>query len=141
MGWLFREDITRKVLIANRTNSWERQSGKNLVQSECLAHCFRGYGFSGVLWGVWERRFIKDGEDTEPRQRWITCDLIQYRRDSGWGVKSMVEEMGPYQWSVPMSYLALVPIEIYGGNASWRKDVIDHHERQREECKPRAIIA
>lgn len=67
MGWLFREDTTRKELIAERTESWERQSGETIVQSECLAHCFRGCGFSGVLWAVWERRFVKDGEDTESR--------------------------------------------------------------------------
>ncbi len=87
MGWLFREDITRKELIAERTESWERKSGETIVRSECLAKCFRGGGFSGVLWAVWQRRFTKDGEDVEPRQRWITCDLIQYRRDSGWGFK------------------------------------------------------
>ena len=46
MGWLFREDITRKELIAERTESWERKSGETIVQSECLAHCFRGGGFS-----------------------------------------------------------------------------------------------
>lgn len=59
-------NITRKELIADRTESWERKSGETIVQSECLAHCFRGGGFSGVLWAVWERQFIKDGEDIEP---------------------------------------------------------------------------
>ncbi|PHQ34957.1 hypothetical protein [Rhodopirellula bahusiensis] len=140
MGWLFREDITRKELIAERTESWERQSGETIVQSECLAHCFRGCGFSGVLWAVWERRFIKDGEDTEPTQRWITCDLIQYRRDAGFGYKDMDESMGPYYYSCPMKYLNMVPIDRFGGNSGWREMVIDHHQRQREKRKSRAII-
>ena len=140
MGWLFRQDITRKELIAERSESWQRQSGETIVQSECLAHCYRGGSFSGVLWAVFERRFIKDGEDVEPRQRWITCDLIQYRRDSGWGYKDMDESMGPYYWSVPMKYLNMVPIDEYGGNAEWRAEVIKYHERQREKRKSRAII-
>lgn len=140
MGWLFREDITRKELIADITKTWERKSGENLVQSECLAHCFRGGVFSGVLWSVWERRFIINGDDVEPRQRWITCDLIQYRRNSGWGNKQIEESMGPYYWSVPIRYLNMVPIDEYGGNAPWRKDVLAHHERQRQKRKPPAII-
>jgi hypothetical protein len=139
MGWLFRQDITRKELIAERTESWERQSGETIVQSECLAKCFRGNVFSGVLWAVWERRFVKDGEDTEPRQRWITCDLIQYRRDAGFGFKDMDESMGPYYYSCPMSYLELVPIDEFGGNAEWRAEVINHHERQREKRRSQAI--
>ena len=140
MGWLFRQDITRKELIAERTESWERKSEETIVHSECLAKCFRGGGFSGVLWAVWERRFIKDGEDIEPQQRWITCDLIQYRRDSGWGFKDLDESMGPYFWSCPIKYLNMVPIEEFGGNAEWRKEVIEHHQRQREKRRSRAII-
>ena len=58
MGWLYRQDISRKELIAERTRSWERQSGETLVTSTCLAHCFRGNPFSGVLWAVWERTSI-----------------------------------------------------------------------------------
>lgn len=140
MGWLFREDITRKELIADITKSWERQSGDTLVQTENLAKCFRGGSFSGVLWPVLERRFIKNGEEVQPKQRWITCDLIEYRRGSGWGNKSMDESMGPYFWSCPMKYLNMVPIDEYGGNAEWRMEVIAHHERQREKRRSRAII-
>jgi hypothetical protein len=140
MGWLFREDITRKELIADITKSWERQSGDMLVQTECLAKCFRGGSFSGVLWAVLERRFIKNGEDVEPRQRWITCDLIQYRRDSGWGYKNLEESMHPYYYSCPIKYLNMVPIDEYGGNAEWRKEVIEHHQRQREKRQSKAII-
>lgn len=140
MGWLFREDITRKELISDRTESWERKSDETTVQSECLAHCFRGGGFSGVLWAVWERRFIKDGEDIEPKQRWITCDLIQYRRDSGWGYKDLDESMHPYYYSCPLKYLDLVPIDHYGGNAEWRAEVMKHHERRRQKQNARSVI-
>ncbi|MDA9856609.1 hypothetical protein N9D23_00690 [Rubripirellula sp.] len=140
MGWLFRQDITRKELIADRTASWERTSGETIVRSECLAHCYRGGGFSGVLWAVFERRFINDGEEVEPRQRWITCDLIQYRRNSGWGYKDMDESMGPYYYSVPIKYLNMVPIDVYGGNSEWRSEVMRHHEKRRAKRRSRAII-
>lgn len=139
MGWLFRQDITRKELIADRTNSWKRQVGETLVQTECLAKCFRG-GFSGVLWAVWERRFLKDGKEVEPRQRWITCDLIQYRRDSGWGYKDMDESMHPYYFSCPLKYLNMVPIDEFGGNVEWRAEVMKHHERRRAKRRTRAIV-
>lgn len=140
MGWLFRQDITRKELIADITKSWERQSGETLVRTECLAHCFRGGAFSGVLWAVWERRFLKNGEETEPQQRWITCDLLEYRRDAGWGNKSMDESMHPFYYSCPQKYLDMVPIDIYGGNSEWRAEVNNHRERQREKRKRRAVV-
>lgn len=139
MGWLFR-DITRQELIADRTASWERLTGDLLVQSSSLAHCVRGNVFSGILWGVWERKFLINEIESQPSERWITCDMIQCKRNEGWGYKDLSEADHPYFYSCPMSYLELVPIELYGGNASWRKDVIDHHQRQREKRKSRAII-
>ncbi|WP_417737730.1 hypothetical protein [Rosistilla oblonga] len=141
MGWLFREDITRKELIADITKSWERQSGDTLVQTECLAKCFRGGSFSGVLWAVLERRFIKNGEEVQPKQRWITCDLIEYRRGSGWGNKSMDESMHPYYFSCPLKYLNMVPIDEFGGNAEWRPEVMKRHEKRRAKRRSRAVVA
>jgi hypothetical protein len=31
------------------------------VKTTCLAKCFRGGAFSGVLWVVWERKFTING--------------------------------------------------------------------------------
>jgi hypothetical protein len=39
-----------------------------------------------------------------------------------------------------MKYLNMVPLDEYGGNAEWRKEVFAHHERQREKRRSRAII-
>jgi hypothetical protein len=52
----------------------------------------------------------------------------------------MEESMGPFYFSCPLSYLDLVPIDRYGGNSEWREQVIDHHRRQAEKRKSRAII-
>jgi len=103
------------------------------VTSTCLAHCYRGGAFSGVLWAVWERTFIGNGQQAKPVERWITCDLLRHQRDYGWGYKDMDESMHPYQYSCPLKYLALVPIETYGGNAEWREGVRAYHARQREK--------
>ena len=134
MGWLFKCGSTRRGLIAERIEGWERINPDGLViTSTCLAHCYRGGNFSGVLWSVWERTFVKDGHEAEPTQRWIQCDLLRYQRDYGWGYKDMDESMGPYFFSSPLKYLRMVPIEQYGGNASWREQVVLHHQRSAEK--------
>lgn len=140
MGWLFKSGSTRRDLIEERTKSWERQSGDLLVKSTCLAHCYRGNVFSGVLWSVWERTFTKDDDEVQQAERWIQCDLLQYQRDYGWGYKDLEESMGPYYFSCPQKYLDMVPIDTYGGNSEWRAEVMQHHERRRDKRKARVII-
>ena len=138
MGWLFRSGSTRRGLIAERVEGWERANPDGLViKSTCLAHCFRGGNFSGVLWSVWERTFIKDGHESEPTQRWIQCDLLRHQRDYGWGYKDIEESMGPYYFSCPLKYLRMVLIEQSGGNASWREQVVLHHQRSAEKRRAR----
>ena len=101
-----------------------------LVKTTCLAHCFRGGRFSGVLWAVWERTFSGGERATE---RWITCDLLRYQKDYGWGYKDMEESMHPYYYCCPLKYLEMVPIDQYGGHAEWREGVRKHHAQQLEK--------
>ncbi len=139
MGWLFKPGVSRKVLIADRTEDWERTSKGMTVKSTCLAHCYRGGAFSGVLWSVWERTFEIDGKSVQPTERWITCDILRYSKDDdGWGYKDMDESVHPYYYSCPLGYLNMVPIEQYGGNAEWRQIVHDHHQRRREKRRAMA---
>jgi len=135
MGWLFKCGSRRRGLIEERIEGWERSNTDGLViTSTCLAHCYRGGNFSGVLWSVWERTFVKSGDEAEPTQRWIQCDLLRYsKHDDGWGYKDLEEMCGPYYYSCPKKYLAMVPIEQYGGNASWREQVVLHHQRTAEK--------
>ncbi|MCA9112343.1 MAG: hypothetical protein KDA52_20475 [Planctomycetaceae bacterium] len=132
MGWTFQSGSTRKSLIDERTRPWERETNGGTIKTTCLAHCFRGGRFSGVLWAVWERIIEQNGQPTELTQRWITCDLIRCHAGD-WGYKDMSEACGPFYYSCPMKYLDLVPLERYGGNAEWRQHVRDHHARQREK--------
>ena len=137
MGWLFTYGRTRKGLIAERAANWERTADDGLaVKSTCLAHCYRGGRFSGVLWAVWERTFTKDGQTAQPTERWITCDLLRYR-DGGWGYKDMDESMHPYFYSCPLGYLKMVPIDQFGGNAEWREGVRHYHAHQTEKRRQR----
>lgn len=137
MGWLFISGSTRRSVIEDRTKAWETTSGDLLVKSTCLAHCYRGNVFSGVLWSVWERTFTTNAE-TQPAERWIQCDLLQYQRDFGWGYKDMEESMHPFYYSCPLKYLDMVPLERFGGNAEWREEVKHHHQRRAEKRRQKA---
>lgn len=138
MGWLFKEGCSRREMIAERTKEWEitRDDG-TLIKSVCLAHCYRGGVFSGVLWSAWERNFVKADKQVEPTQRWIACDLLRHQRGYGWGYKDMEESMHPYFYSCPLKYLALVPIEQYGGHVEWREHVRSYHARITEKRRTR----
>lgn len=138
MGWLFRADITRRELVDKRTRSWATAGPNNTaVSTVCLAHCYRGNLYSGVLWGVWERTFTRNGEQAQPVERWITCDLLRHQRDCGWGYKDLDESMHPFHYSCPLGYLEKVSIETYGGNVEWREGVREYHARQKERRRQR----
>jgi len=117
-------------MIAERTEGWERTTPEGMVvKSVCLAHCFRGGAFSGVLWTVWERTFEKDGIEAQQTERWIGCDLLRHHGGS-WGYKDMEEAMHPYYYSCPLKYLGMVPVEEFGGHVEWRENVRRYHARQ-----------
>ena len=138
MGWLFTTGCTRRQLIAERTKDWTREGAKGVtIATTCLAHCYRGGAFSGVLWAVWERRFTKDGEEVQPTERWITCDLLRYQKNFGWGYKDLDESVHPFYYSCPLKYLDLVPLDQFGGNPEWREGVRSHHARRKERRKQR----
>ncbi len=141
MGWLFTRGSTRKDLIAERSANWERTTDDGLeVKSTCLAHCYRGGSFSGVLWAVWERTFTKDGQAVQPTERWITCDLLRYQSNYGWGYKDLDESMHPYFYSCPLGYLSMVPLDQYGGNGEWRQGVTTYHAQQAEKRRQRCLV-
>ena len=141
MGWYYCNGGTRKGLINELTESREHKRDDGIiVKTTCLAHCFRGNVYSGVLWSVFERRFLVGDEEFLKPQRWIGCDLM-HCRGGDWGHKPMAEEMHPYFYSVPLGYLNMVPIETYGGNAEWRERVIANHARLRERRRTKKATA
>lgn len=136
MGWLFRTGITRRELIEERSKDWSRQGADGTtITTKCLAHCCRG----NVLWAVWERRFTREDKEVGLTERWITCDLLRYQSNSGWGYKDMDESVSPYYFTCPLKYLDLVPLDQFGGNAEWRECVRSHHVRQQRRRKRQAV--
>jgi hypothetical protein len=141
MGWYYCNGGTRKGLINELTESREHNRDDGIVaKTTCIAHCFRGNVYSGVLWSVFERRFCVGEEEVLRPQRWIGCDLM-HCRGGDWGHKPMTEEIHPYFYSVPLGYLNMVPIETYGGNAEWRERVIANHARLREQRRAKKASA
>jgi hypothetical protein len=137
MGWLFRPGFNRNELIADQVKGNERTlDDGTLTKMTCLAHCYRGGVFSGVLWSVWERTFHRDGQETKPSSRWIICDLLRCQQGE-WGYKDIEESMHPYQYSCPLGYLDLVPLDQFGGNAEWRELVRQFHARSKEKRRIR----
>lgn len=126
MGWLFCED-SKKALIARRT----RDVTGEKHERRCVAHCYRGNNYSGILWTVWA--LYADGNEAD---RYIGCDRLAYNRTAGWGqswgYKDMEEGMGPCYYSCPLSYLDMVPPEKFPNstNADWRTKVRKYHEKR-----------
>lgn len=126
MGWLFCED-SKKALIARRT----RDVTGEKHERRCVAHCYRGNNYSGILWTVWA--LYADGNETD---RYIGCDRLAYNKAAGWGqswgYKDMEEGMGPCYYSCPLSYLDMVPPEKFPNstNADWRIKVRKYHEKR-----------
>ena len=140
MGWLFKAGCTRRDMIADQTRDGEQtKDDGTTVKSNCLAYCYRGGAFSGVLWSVWERTVTKAGQQTEPAQRWIICDVLRCVRGE-WGCKDMEESMHPYFYSCPLKYLEMVPIEQYGGHAEWRALVRAYHNEITEKRRARKAV-
>lgn len=103
MGW-YGDNVNRKEKIA--------QLIKGGPKSECIAHCYRGGIFRGVLWSVWRN----------PNGTYILCDILEYRNNCWWN-KPITEDMGPFYYSCPLSYLNMVPVK----NQEWRNQVRNYH--------------
>lgn len=136
MGWYFEGWRTRSELIEELTrNSRYRQRNGPTIISTCLAHCYRGGAFSGVLWSVWEQTTQGSAvSSAEPATRWIRCDLLSHGGIWGWGVKTLGEVSGPFYYSCPLGYLTMVPVVDEG----WRAGVRAYHRLLKAKRKSHA---
>lgn len=142
MGWTYPFGMRRADLVAERVAGWSRELpdlGYRIV-SKCIAHCYRGSAWKGVLWKVIEHSWVNliDGSEARPDERFIACDLLEYARHyEGWGYKDLSECMGPCEHSCPLGYLVMVPLAKYGGNETWRAGVLAWHEHQATKLRRR----
>lgn len=165
MGWLVSSDMPKlKTLVAERIRIQEWSENGTQTKDVVLRHCYRGGRWSGVLWTVHERTVTyPDGKATV--ERWIGCELVRYyakgRGVGNWGYKSMDICMGPYEFSCPPSYVAMVPVHEEDPKChchGWRKAVAEYQAKQdadrekardlhlndvvdlKEGCHPRQVV-
>jgi hypothetical protein len=125
MGWFF-EALSLQQLIARLTNDREYTGPDgNDYKDICLAHAYVADTETfGVLWCVRDRR---NSQSLGIIERRIVCNLIE-SRNGVLGCKSLCETDYPSYFSVPISYFAIVPIEVYGGDEEWREAVCAYSE-------------
>lgn len=133
MGWIYTRGSSRQQVIAERTRSSSAAGPEGTtVTTTCLAHCYRGAVYSGVLWAVWERTYTRNGEEVKPKERWIACDSLHHKKFFGWGYRALREGQQPFQYSCPLAYLDMVPLDVYGGCKGWRDSVRRYYTRLKE---------
>lgn len=113
MGWHYPNTVgNRSELIEKLTQP--RNGGRTVALRRCCV--------GNVLWTVWN----------DPAGRFITCDLMVVH-GGDWGYKPLCEEMHPYYYSCPLSYLELAPVAC----EEWRAGVREYHAWQREKRQQR----
>lgn len=144
MGWMWPFDANKQSLISMLTEESQVARPGCIITTKCLRHCYRGNRFSGVLWAVWERAYAYSDGRTQDKDRFIVCNIMRGTKE-GWGYKDVEEACGPYHVSCPISYLDMVPLERFGGDAEWRERVRAAHrrsvEKQRAKRKAKADVA
>ena len=115
MGWDFGHGETRADRIRDLTKAWESETASYTT----LRHCAKG----NILWYVVE----KTDKATGATSRAIGCSILGAMKGVGWGSKDMSEEMGPCYYSVPLSYLDMVPEPEGKYAAGWREKVRKYH--------------
>jgi hypothetical protein len=130
MSWIFNNYPTRaSVVVARTTATEQRQAGGIVMKSTCLASCCRGGPAFAVLWSVWERTAEFNGQPCGTTRRWINCDVLMAPRRFDWGYKALDESVELRYVSCPLSYLEMVPLWRFGGNAEWRDRVVNEQHR------------
>lgn len=130
MGWYTHHAPGKQALIQMLTETTVNIALNVQRTRTCLAHCYRGNSFSGVLWSVHELTYERllgspAGTPVPPPYRWICCDIMQFRReakDANWWYKPLTEIDEPVVTSCPPSYLDMVPLGDSTSEA-WRERV------------------
>ena len=128
MGWLY-QHVNRRGLIEQLTA--DCQNGKKT--SRCLAKCFKGVAWKGILWTVVENTIVHS--DKVEIYRFIMCTLLDYDKSKDmWGYKDMDESASPYYFNCPEKYLKMVTPETNGKgiDTEWRKGVEQHHIKRKQ---------
>ena len=137
MGWTF-GNVSKKSLIANRVR--EQHSADGTKTWTCLAHCYRGNAYRGVLWTVW---VITEDATRDVVTSYIGCDMLSYIKSETWpwGYKDLCESSGPNYYSCPLSYLDMVPDPESEHSTKWREKVREHHAKRNRKLTVGKVYA
>jgi hypothetical protein len=116
MGTYYTSGASRRDIIAELVEGYSKPNNQGqLVTRTVLAHCCVG----NILWTANEVTVDGVLED-----RWIGCDALNRGTGDGWGYKPMDEDMGPYYFSCPVSYLDMAtPHKGSEYSVKWRENV------------------
>lgn len=138
MGWTSGW-YSRKEMIDHVTKPWVTDT----QATEVIAKKFYG----NHLWCVFERTFPRVVGDRQS-ERFIVLFLMQRFGKGDWGYKDMSEDMGPYFYSCPLSFLDMTPDPREGkpseygfnGCSTWREAVHNWHARRNQKIEVGQIV-
>lgn len=135
MGWDFRRGATKQDIVNDRTRT--RSYGGR--RQETLKHTVVGK----VLWAVQRLSYldvegqVAEKEDGTPEQEtFIACYLLENQVGFGWGYKDLCEDMNPYYFDCPISYLDMAPERC----AEWRATVREQHAAKAAKRKEQNAV-
>jgi hypothetical protein len=125
MGWTLHYNTTKDELVADLTKPFtaERTIDGVPVRVEAIKHTIRG----NRLW-IMRRRTDPDRGEV----RYILLCLLQAdRKNNGYGYKDMSEDMHPYYYDCPVTWLDDLTDPINDGSREWREQVRTYHAREK----------
>jgi hypothetical protein len=127
MGWTFPYGASRAQVIEEITRDQENAAGGFFKTHR---KCFKG----NTMYALHETGPV--GEDGRSR-KWIGVYLLQRdSRDGTWGYKDMAEEMHPYYYDCPVSYLDEADEPASEHAKEWRK-IVREKAAERASKKPK----
>jgi hypothetical protein len=119
VGWYYTYGATRASTVAELTEARTSANPDGTTRAfDTLRHCLRG----NVLWTLHRSMVVDDVGVVLDQKKWIGCYLLQ-RSSDGWGYKPMDEDMGPYYFTCPVSYLDQADPPSTDNSREWRDKV------------------
>lgn len=121
MGWLFPYGATRKSLIQQLTeDQFKTKEDGTKLEWLCLTHCLKG----NILWSI-RKIIVRPPNQPATESTFIGCDIMKPYKGE-WGYKALCEEVHPFYYTCPLSYLDKTPIV----NEEWREKVREFHRKR-----------
>lgn len=118
MGWLFSTRWSTKAELVHHLCN-PKEANYTVIKSSVVGNHH---------WMIIEG---KEGSSLGEGKRLICLNLLQSGRGDGWGYKDISEDMGPYHYDCPSSFLSIAGPPINETARDWREGVRKHHEQKK----------